>query len=91
MKNGIVQVNDARHKIDSSIKAVDHVSDLMSDIAKSSEEQTVAINRVASLIGQIDQATQLNVPMAEDALQAANELKGHVSELLRTVNVFRLI
>jgi aerotaxis receptor len=90
VKNGLVQVSDARKTIDSSIDAVQRVATLMAEISHSSIEQGKAIDRVAVLIVEIDQATQLNVPMAESAAQSARALEEQGRDLLRTAGVFRL-
>ena len=88
--NGLVQVGDARKTIDASIDAVRRVSSLMNEISHASEDQGQAISRVAQLVTQLDQATQLNVPMAEQAAQAAQVLQEKGQDLVRTANVFRL-
>ena len=90
VENGLTQVTDARQAIDSSIDVVQRVASLMSEITHSSGEQGIAIERVAQLVVQIDQATQQNVPMAKEAADSARTLEGQGSELVRTASVFRL-
>ena len=62
----------------------------MAEISVSSEEQGIAINRVAQLVVQIDEATQQNVPMAESAANSARTLEELGHDLVRTASVFRL-
>ncbi|MBK9443189.1 MAG: Tar ligand binding domain-containing protein [Comamonadaceae bacterium] len=90
IEGGLAQVNDARHTIDASIEAVHRVTALMAEITGASIEQGQAIGRVAQLIASIDEATQQNVPMAENAAQSAQALEGQGQELVRTADVFRL-
>jgi methyl-accepting chemotaxis protein len=66
------------------------VASLMAEISHASVEQGLAIDRVAHLIVEIDQATQQNVPMAEAAAQSAHALEVQGSGLVRTAGVFRL-
>ena len=90
VESGLTQVSDARKTIDASIAAVQRVTALMAEISHSSEEQGIAIDRVAHLVVQIDQATQDNVPMAETAAEAARALEAQGRDLVRTASVFRL-
>jgi len=90
IEGGLAQVNDARHTIDASIEAVHRVTALMAEITNASIDQGQAIGRVAQLIASIDEATQQNVPMAENAAQSAQALEGQGQELVRTADVFRL-
>lgn len=90
VESGLVQVSDARKTIDASIDAVRRVADLMGEISHASDEQGQAIGRVATLVTRLDQATQLNVPMAEQAAQAAHVLQVKGQDLRRTAEVFRL-
>ena len=90
VENGLSQVTDARHTIDSSIEAVHRVAALMAEILSASGEQGTAINRVAQLVVQIDAATQQNRPMAESAAASARTLQEQGRGLVRTAGVFRL-
>jgi methyl-accepting chemotaxis protein len=90
VEKGLSQVGEARKIIDSSIEAVQRVASLSADISTSSIEQGIGIDRVAHLIVEIDQATQQNVPMAENAAASARALEEQGRDLLRTAGVFRL-
>ncbi len=90
VEGGLAQVSNARHTIDESIEAVQRVASLMDDILLSSGEQDLAINRVAQLVVQIDEATRQNVPLAEAAADTARTLQEEGANLVRTAHVFRL-
>ena len=90
VEKGLSQVGEARKIIDSSIEAVQRVASLSAGISSSSIEQGIGIDRVAHLIVEIDQATQKNVPMAENAAASARALEEQGRDLLRTAGVFRL-
>ncbi len=89
VESGLLQVTDARKTIDSSIEAVHGVTALMAEILNASGEQGIAINRVAQLVVQIDEATQQNVPMAESAAASARSLEQQGRNLVRTASVYR--
>ncbi len=91
VQGGLIQVGDARQTIDSSIAAVRRVASLMAEISDSSVEQGLAIDRVAQLVVQIDEATRQNVPMATGAAQSARTLEEQGRDMVRVAGVFRLI
>ncbi len=91
VEGGLVQVSQARQTIDSSIQAVARVTQLMEEIVNASQAQGQAISRVAELVVHIDEATQQNVPMAEQAASSARTLEQQGQELVRSASVFRLM
>ena len=91
VEGGLTQVSNARHTIDESIEAVQRVASLMDDILMASGEQGLAIDRVAQLVVQIDEATRQNVPLAEAAADTARTLQDQGVNLVRTAHVFRLV
>jgi methyl-accepting chemotaxis protein len=90
VEGGLVQVSGARETLEATISAVKHVGTLMAEILHSSDEQGAAIQRVAQLVVQIDEATQQNVPIAENAASASRSLAAHGQALERSAMVFRL-
>jgi len=90
VEGGLVQVSGARETLDATISAVKHVGQIMAEILHSSGEQGVAISRVAQLVVQIDEATQQNVPIAENAAASSRGLAEQGQALERNARVFRL-
>ena len=60
------------------------------DIAGAAEEQNNALAEVNIAVGQMDQATQQNAAMAEQANAAAESMKKQILQLRETVNAFKL-
>jgi methyl-accepting chemotaxis protein len=90
VEGGLVQVSGARETLDATISSVKHVGQIMAEILHSSDEQGVAISRVAQLVVQIDEATQQNVPIAENAAASSRGLAEQGQALERNARVFRL-
>ena len=90
VESGLVQVSSARETLDATIHSVKHVGTLMAEILHSSDEQGIAIHRVAQLVVEIDEATQQSVPIAENAARASLDLAGQGKALERSAAVFRL-
>ncbi len=72
--------------VDASIKA----SDLIDEIAASSNEQAQAIDQVNQGLGQVDQVTQQNTGNAEETASAAEELSSQAAQLQHILARFKL-
>ena len=90
VEGGLTRVTDARSTIDATISAVKNLETIVQEIAHSSSEQGVAIDRVTLLVAQIDAATQQNVPIAAQAAASAQLLASESRNLERSAAVFRL-
>jgi methyl-accepting chemotaxis protein len=90
IEGGLAQVSEAHNTIDASAEAVKRVAGIMAQIVASSSEQGTAIERVASLVLEIDDVTQQNVPLALRAAQASKALSDEARALERSAGVFLL-
>jgi methyl-accepting chemotaxis protein len=61
---------------------------LLSEIARSSQQQATGLSEVNVAVNQMDQVTQQNAAMVEQATAAAASLKGEAGELERLVARF---
>lgn len=75
-------------KINESIK---HVSVLITDIANASQEQSLGIGQVSQAVTQMDEVTQHNTALVEQATTAAESLEEQAQNLLQAVAAFRLL
>ncbi len=69
---------------------VGKLSDLVGSIARSAQEQASGLGQVNEAITQIDQVTQKNAAMVEEATAASHALSAEAEELSRLVSQFRL-
>ena len=72
------------------VGSVRQVTDIMAEIMAASQEQSTGIEQVNQAIGQMDQVTQQNAALVEEAAAAAESLKDQAAGLAETVAVFRL-
>ena len=70
--------------------AIQRVTDIMSEIASASQEQTDGIEQVNGAIGQMDESTQQNAALVEEAAAAAGSLQDQASKLAQAVAVFKV-
>ncbi len=71
-------------------QAVQRVSDIISEIAAASVEQSTGIEQVNQAVGQMDEVTQQNAALVEEAAAAAQSLEDQAGKLRETVGMFRV-
>ncbi|MBA5636821.1 MCP four helix bundle domain-containing protein [Duganella sp. LX20W] len=69
---------------------VRRVTDIIGDITAASSEQTMGIEQINRAISQMDQVTQQNAALVEEAAAAAASLQDQSSSLAEVVSVFQL-
>ncbi|MFM9436608.1 methyl-accepting chemotaxis protein [Janthinobacterium sp. CG_23.3] len=72
------------------VQSVQRVADLMAEIAHASQEQSLGIGQVNSTIIQMDDTTQQNAALVEQAAAAAQSLQDQAAKLAQVVSVFKL-
>ena len=84
-------VGQAGVTMDEVVASVKRVTDIMSEIANASQEQSAGIEQVNLSIIEMDGMTQQNAALVEQAAAAAQSLQDQAGELQRVVSVFRLV
>jgi methyl-accepting chemotaxis protein len=83
-------VDDAGRTMDEVVDSVGRVTHIMSEITAASQEQGAGIAQINDAIIQMDQVTQQNAALVEQAAAAAAALKELAANLTRVVGVFKL-
>ena len=83
-------VSAAGSTIDEVVQAVQRMTSLMSEIAAASAEQTTGIEQVNQAVGQMDEVTQQNAALVEEASAAAQAMAEQAVSLAAVVGVFQL-
>jgi len=83
-------VEQAGTTMDHIVISVKEVSGIIAEITTASEAQHAGIQQVNHAVGQMDEATQQNAALVEQAAASAAALKEQAAKLLRTVRVFRI-
>ena len=81
------QAGVAMHEVVDSIR---RVSSAINEIANASHEQTTGIDQINLAVRQMDQTTQQNAALVEEAAAAAEALGNQASTLSELVNSFKL-
>ena len=83
-------VDEAGKTMGEIVASVKHVTDIMSEIAAASQEQSAGIEQVNQAVGQMDEVTQQNAALVEEAAAAAESLQDQAGQLAQAVSVFKL-
>ncbi|AXS81316.1 methyl-accepting chemotaxis protein [Dechloromonas sp. HYN0024] len=87
---GCKLVDQSGRTMDEVVSSFEQVADLVIDIANASREQSSGIDHVARAISQIDDVTQQNAALVEQAAAAAESLEEQARGLAEAVGMFRL-
>jgi methyl-accepting chemotaxis protein len=72
------------------VVSIQRVNDIMSEIAAASAEQATGIDEVSKAVMQMDEMTQQNAALVEEAAAAAESMRTQASDLNTRVGSFKL-
>lgn len=81
-------VDDAGQTMQDIVNRVSQVSVLLSEISSATVEQSAGIELVGDAVNQLDQVTQQNAALVEQAAAAAESLSHQATRLVESVEVF---
>ncbi|WP_230945859.1 methyl-accepting chemotaxis protein, partial [Burkholderia vietnamiensis] len=90
VETGARQVDRATDRMSEILASVQRVQVLMGEIAAASDEQSKGIEQVNQAVTQMDQVTQQNAALVQQASSSALSLKAQAEQLAATVSVFRI-
>jgi methyl-accepting chemotaxis protein len=88
--SGTALVQQAGSTMADVVASVRRVSDVVAEISAASSEQSTGIEEVNKAIVQMDEVTQQNAALVEQAAAAASALQEQAANLAGVVSVFRL-
>ena len=83
-------VGEAGATMQEIVDSVRRVTDIMSEITSASAEQTAGIEQINEAITQMDQVTQQNAALVEEAAAASASMQEQAANLSRAVSVFQV-
>ena len=90
VEQGAVLVDQAGATMTKVVSAIKRVTDLMGEISAASNEQAAGVAQVGEAVMQMDQVTQQNAALVEEAAAAAGSLQEQAHGLAQVVSVFKL-
>ncbi|MRW90877.1 HAMP domain-containing protein [Duganella sp. FT80W] len=83
-------VEQAGNTMTTLVGNVHQVTQIVGEIAVASREQSEGIDQVNQAVAQMDQVTQQNAALVEEAAAATQSLQDQASELQQTVSIFKI-
>ncbi|GAB6043962.1 methyl-accepting chemotaxis protein [Endothiovibrio diazotrophicus] len=97
IKDSVAKVDEGSKLVDASgsalheiLQAVKNVTDVVSEIAAASAEQTTGIEQVNKAIMQMDEVTQQNAALVEEAAAASKSLEDQAAGLREAIGFFKV-
>jgi methyl-accepting chemotaxis protein len=87
---GATLVNDAGRTMSEIVSSVQRVTDIMAEISSASQEQSAGIEQVNQTVTQMDEVTQQNAALVEEATAAARSMEQQALALVGMVGQFRI-
>jgi len=87
---GSTLVDSAGATMEEIVSSVTRVSDIMAEILAAGEEQSAGIQQINEAVIHMDQATQQNAALVEEAAAATGALQDQAGALQQMVSVFKL-
>jgi methyl-accepting chemotaxis protein len=87
---GSALVDQAGKTMEDVMSSVKRMTDLIGDISAASQEQSAGIEQINQAITQMDEGTQQNAALVEEASAAARSLEQQAEHLVQVVAAFRL-
>ena len=87
---GVTFVGQTGEALGRIVTQVAEIDGIVGEIAASAQEQATALDQVNTAVNQMDQVTQQNAAMVEEATAASQALAQEASELTRLIGEFQL-
>ena len=88
VEEGTELVDSSGQTLEEIVNAVKKVSDIIAEIAAAGQEQAIGIDQVNKAVTQLDDMTQQNAALVEEAAAASESMKGQASGLGRLMEFF---
>ena len=87
--DGSALVRQAGNTMGEIVSSVQRVTDIIADISAASQEQSSGIEQVNQAITQMDEGTQQNAALVEQASASAESMRQQAAQLVEAVSAFR--
>lgn len=90
VRHGSRLVREAGESMSVTVDGIGKVAAIIDDVARSATEQSKGMDEIARAVGQLDELTQRNAALVEQAAAASTALKEQAGALSRELSVFVL-
>ncbi|HEY3330629.1 MAG TPA: methyl-accepting chemotaxis protein [Capsulimonadaceae bacterium] len=89
VKDGTELVNQSGEQLRGIVSAVNRVAEIVADISAASQEQSAGIDQVNKAVIQMDEITQQNAALVEEATASSQAMSHRAAELQHLVSRFK--
>ena len=90
VENGNNLVSEAGKTMEDIVSAVQQVTVIMSEITAASLEQSLGIEQINQAVTQMDEVTQQNAALVEEAAASAESLEHQAKDLIGSISIFKV-
>lgn len=90
VENGNDLVSEAGKTMEDIVSAVQQVTVIMSEITAASLEQSLGIEQINQAVAQMDEVTQQNAALVEEAAASAESLEHQAKDLIGSISIFKV-
>lgn len=90
VENGNNLVSEAGKTMEDIVSAVQQVTVIMSEITAASLEQSLGIEQINQAVAQMDEVTQQNAALVEEAAASAESLEHQAKDLIGSISIFKV-
>jgi aerotaxis receptor len=90
VENGTKLVSEAGKTMGEIVTSIKHVAEIMSEITAASQEQSSGIEQVNQAVVQMDDVTQQNAALVEEAAASAESLENQAKDLAGAISIFKV-
>jgi methyl-accepting chemotaxis protein len=91
VKDGVDLVNRAGQSLNEIVTSIKDVANIVADIARASNEQSIGIDQVNKALGQMDEVTQQNSALVEENAATAKTLESQSRNMDEHVSKFAVL
>ncbi len=90
VENGTKLVSEAGKTMEEIVASIKHVAEIMSEITAATQEQSSGIAQVNQAVTQMDEVTQQNAALVEEAAASAESLENQAKDLAGAISIFKV-
>jgi methyl-accepting chemotaxis protein len=90
LQSSVQLAEKAGKLLQTMVPEISKTSDLVQEIAATSEDQSTGVKQVSDAVSQLNQATQKNASASEELSATAEEMNGQAEQLQQLMGFFKL-
>ena len=90
VKDGVKLVDNAGSSLGEIVRSINHVADIVAEIAAASKEQSTGVEEINKAVVQMDQMTQQNAALVEESAAASRTLQEEAQSMFDRMSAYSI-